>query len=109
MLINENGGTRFIKYDNIHVVKLPVLKLQKWVISVIYTSECAGRTSYDFSFKTEEVANVRYKEIVDNCANHYKRARFLEERLEKLFSLIEVLPGGEEYEKAKDRFQNKTD
>ena len=104
MLITEKGGTRFINYDNIHMVKLPYFKERKWRVSVIFTVEFDGRSSYEFPFKTEDDAKKRYREIIDSCTHYHERHRVLEHKLDKLFSLIEILPGGEEYEKAKADF-----
>lgn len=110
LLITQHGGTVFVKYDNIYMVKLPCINTNnKWTVSIIFNVVCNNKSGFDFHFKTEDDAKKRYIEIVEKCTSHYERERCLEEKLNKLFSLIEVLPGGEEYEKAKSNFQNETD
>ena len=102
-------GASFIKYDNVYRIRRPILKDNCWIIDIIYD------TTFEtgISSPTEEQANKVYEALTEKLINYHKKKNSIdsiETKLDKLLSLIEVLPGGEEYEKAKDHFLNlKTD
>ena len=67
---------------------------------------CGEDKGFDFISDTEKSAKKDYKKLVTKITKHHTKNDSLNEKLDKLLSYIEVLPGGEEYEKAKDRFVN---
>jgi hypothetical protein len=104
--VKGHEGTRFLKYDSIHMIKVPYLKEKKWTVTIIFDVVHNNNSGYNFYFKNEEDAQKKYDEIVENCAHHFGRIRRLEGKLDKFLSIIEVLPGGEEYEKADQQFNS---
>ena len=97
----------FIRYDNIYRIRRPNFKNNVWVIDIIYDSRFTKVSTPGISAPTEEQANKTYEYLTEKLINYHKKKNnsdSIETKLDKLLSYIEVLPGGEEYEKAKDHF-----
>ena len=102
------GKTMFIKYENIYQVEKAVLFKEEWNVSVDYVNPSCEESGFRFVRPTKEEAELLYDKILDNWKNFHRNSSTLQDKIIRFISHIEVLPGGEEYEKAKDRFQ-KTD
>ena len=96
----------FIKYDNIYSIQRPSLDGKQWIVAVIYMSDCQKDFGFDFVSNTKESAEKDYELLTNQLIKYHTKNNSLTEKLDKLLSMIEVIPGGEEYEKAKDRFVN---
>ena len=103
------GMTVFIRYDNIYQVGDPTIYEEQWNIVINYSNPSNEELGFRFPFPTKEEATLLYEKILENWKNFHRNYTSLEEKITRFISHIDVLPGGEEYEKAKDRFQNKTD
>ena len=100
-------GTSFIKYDNIYSIQRPIFKNNSWFIDIVY--DRTKISNRGILATTKEQANKTYVYLTEKLINYHKKKNnidSIETKLDKLLSYIEVLPGGEEYEKAKDRFSN---
>lgn len=82
-LFTKDGGNKFIYFKEIKDI-VPYNK--KYFINE--NIECRG---YE-------------KSILEKWIEYHENNINLEKKLDKLFEMIEVLPGGEEYEKAKEDF-----
>ena len=100
------GMTVFIQYDNIYQVGDPILYEEQWNVLINYSNPCHEELGFRFIFPTKEEADISYEKILENWKNFHRNHTKLEEKIIQFLSHIEVLPGGEEYEKAKDRFLN---
>ena len=97
----------FIKYDNIYQIRRPILKNNCWIVDFLYDTRFTKVSNPGISAPTEEQANKVYEKLTEKLINYHKKKNSIdsiEAKLDKLLSYIEVLPGGEEYEKAKDHF-----
>ena len=106
--IKEKGECEFIKYDNIYTVRRPVLNSNSWIVTIIYVTPYQKDIGFDFVSSTKKAAEENYVSLVNQLIKYHTKSNVLNEKLneklDKLLSHIEILPGGEEYEKAKDHF-----
>ena len=98
------GMTVFIQYDNIYQVGDPILYEEQWNVLINYSNPSHEELGFRFPFPEKEEADILYKKILEEWKNFHRNHTKLEEKIIQFLSHIEVLPGGEEYEKAKDRF-----
>ena len=104
VLIDE-GEFLFIKYDNIYSIGKPVKKKEGWIVEMTYYVKCDNVSGYEFIYDTLKEAQTRQQYLFNKCIEYHTRNSSLNEKLDKLLAHIEILPGGEEYEKAKERFE----
>lgn len=104
--VKYKDETIFIKYDNIFKIQFPKLSEEKWIISVFYTAITQEKIGYGFSSNTKEEAEKEYDLLVNRVIKYHTKNNSLEEKVDKLLSHVEILPGGEEYEKSKHSFES---
>jgi hypothetical protein len=100
------GITVFIKYENIYQVEAPVLYEEMWNVIVDYLHPAHEETGFRFPFQTKDEANALHVKILENWKAFHRNHTSLEEKINRFISHIDVLPGGEEYENAKERFHS---
>ena len=102
--LDKGLKTVFIKYENIYQVEEPVLYKEEWNVIVDYVNPACEEPGFRFPHSTKEEAELLYNKILDNWKKFNRNFSTLEEKIIRFISHIEVLPGGEEYENAKERF-----
>jgi hypothetical protein len=87
----------------IHSINQPSLKESRWE-SLLHMSKCKEDFGLHLFSNTEKDAENLYEKLINQLIKYHTKNNSLEEKLDKLLSHIDIIPGGEEYDKARDRF-----
>ena len=94
--------TTFIEFSNIYEIFLRFVD-KKWEIFVEYRISISKAIGYKFLLKCNIEAENKYKQITEAWINFNQSS--LDDKIDRLLAQIEVLPGGEEYQRGKERFE----
>ena len=99
----ENEKTiSFIDFSNIYEISLRFVD-EKWEIFVRYRKSFDKTFGYKFLLKCNIEAENKYGQITEAWINFNESSR--DDKIDRLLAQIEVLPGGEEYQRGKERFE----
>lgn len=111
--IPSKGLMTLIKFENIFSIEQPNrTENNNWKMDIRYSSLVGRKSRSDngaHGFKivrdSEEKCNEVYQKLIGEWMKYHNNSSSLEEKIDKLLSHIEVLPGGEEYNKAEMNFE----
>ena len=101
----ESRSASFIEFSdisNIRFQKDSSRVVEKWLTQITFKS---GKHNTYFAYQDREKAEKYYENVLNAWMKFNENVLNLEEKIDQLLSHIDVIPGGDEYHKVKDRFE----